>query len=239
MGSTAAETRAAGAHPLPVDERLAAHLRVWLGAWPPARPLQLVGSVARELPGWDGRVSPVIGVSDGSRMLLSVPRAAARRLRKADPGDRCPTVMLAEALGRSPQEATRARWERIVFRWSTAPAPLPELGTWKLPDHPGLPSWLRPFNGDVLVALDRDGRVAAAAGRKRHTRYAHEIAVGTEPTHGGQGLARALVARMARRILADGALPLYLHDPTNLPSAHVADAAGFPDRGWELLHLHL
>jgi len=27
-------------------------------------------------------------------------------------------------------------------------------------------------------------------------------------------------------------VPTYLHDPANLASARVADAAGFPDRGW-------
>jgi GNAT superfamily N-acetyltransferase len=239
MSATGAEAAAAGAHPLPVEERLAAHLSAWLGAWPPVRPLQLVGSVARELPGWDGTVQPVVGVSDGTALVLSVPRAVAHRLRATDPGDDCPTLMLAEALGHTPEQAGRAGWERIVFRWSTAPAPLPDIGTWRSPDHPGLPSWLRPFHGEVLVALDPDGRVAAGAGRKRHTRHGHEIAVGTEPGHRGQGLARALVAQMARRILVDGGLPLYLHLPANLASARVADAAGFPDRGWRLLALQL
>jgi hypothetical protein len=33
-------------------------------------------------------------------------------------------------------------------------------------------------------------------------------------------------------VLADGAVPLYQHDPENTASARVADAAGFPDRGW-------
>jgi hypothetical protein len=36
-------------------------------------------------------------------------------------------------------------------------------------------------------------------------------------------------------VLADGAIPLYVHVADNLPSARVADAAGFPDLGWRLL----
>jgi hypothetical protein len=33
-------------------------------------------------------------------------------------------------------------------------------------------------------------------------------------------------------VLDEGALPTYLHSPANLASAAVAEAAGFPDRGW-------
>jgi hypothetical protein len=47
-----------------------------------------------------------------------------------------------------------------------------------------------------------------------------------------------LVAQAARRVLADGALPLYLHEAANAASARVADAAGFPDRGWRLIGLY-
>lgn len=228
-----------GRQPLPVEERLTAHLRAWLGTWPPQRPLHVVGSSARELPGWDGKVVPVLGVSDGNALVLSLPRDMAGRVQRTDPGEQWPAALLAEALGRSPQNAAKATWSRATFRWSTAPAALPDLGTWRSPDHPDLPSWLRPFNGEVLVALDSAGRVAAGVGRKQHTRYGHEIAVVTEAAHRGRGLARGLVARMARRILVEGAVPLYLHDPANRRSARVADAAGFPDRGWQLLELRL
>jgi len=40
------------------------------------------------------------------------------------------------------------------------------------------------------------------------------------------------VAQAARTLLAGGVIPTYLHDPANTASAKVADAAGFPDRGW-------
>jgi len=35
-----------------------------------------------------------------------------------------------------------------------------------------------------------------------------------------------------RRILDEGAVATYQHAPDNIASARVADAAGFPDRGW-------
>ena len=53
----------------------------------------------------------------------------------------------------------------------------------------------------------------------------------------GRGLARRLVAQAARRVLDEGAVPTYLHDPANVASAKVADAAGLPDRGWSVLGL--
>ncbi|PWU56502.1 GNAT family N-acetyltransferase, partial [Micromonospora globispora] len=48
----------------------------------------------------------------------------------------------------------------------------------------------------------------------------------------GRGLARRLVAQAARRVLDEGAVPTYLHAFDNPASARVAEAAGFPDRGW-------
>jgi hypothetical protein len=43
------------------------------------------------------------------------------------------------------------------------------------------------------------------------------------------------VAQGARHVLAEGGVPLYVHDPANAPSARVADGAGFPDLGWRML----
>ena len=100
-----------------------------------------------------------------------------------------------------------------------------------------MPPWLHPFNGDVLVALADDGTVAAGVGRKQHDRHGHELAVVTEEAHRGQGLARRLVTQAARRVLDDGAVPVYLHDPANHASARTADASGFPDVGWRILGL--
>jgi GNAT superfamily N-acetyltransferase len=121
-----------------------------------------------------------------------------------------------------------------AFRWSTSPTPGPDEGVWLPADAPRVPVWLRPFGGEVLVAFDGSG-YAAGVGIKRHDRYGHELAVVTAERARGRGLARRLVAQAARRVLAEGALPTYLHAPGNEASARVARAAGFPDRGWQVV----
>jgi GNAT superfamily N-acetyltransferase len=213
-------------------DRLAAHLATWLGAWPPARPVHIVGSRRREEPAWDGHPYPVIGVGNGQAVLLSVPPGAAEALDAL--GGDCDA--LAAAL---PGAAglPDAKVGRGVFRWSTDPTPLPDAGEWVPPRDPRVPEWLRPFNGDVLVAWDEDGRYAAGVGRKRHDEHGQELAVATEPAHRGHGLARRLVAQATRRVLDEGAVATYLHAPDNLASARVADACGFPDRGWSIYGL--
>jgi GNAT superfamily N-acetyltransferase len=123
---------------------------------------------------------------------------------------------------------------RGVFRWGARPTPGPDEGVWLPVIDPRVPPWLHPFGGEVLVALD-GGHYVAGVGIKRHDRYGHELAVVTHERARGRGLARRLVAQAARRVIADGAVPTYLHDPRNTASARVADAAGFPDRGWQVI----
>jgi GNAT superfamily N-acetyltransferase len=210
-------------------DRLAAHLTTWLGAWPPQDGLTVVESPARSAPGWDGRVYEAVGVSTPSGAVLSVPEgraAAVRALGAQWPG--LPAV-LAGALDR----AGLPVWLGTL-RWTLEPSDLPEAGQWLAATDPRLPEWLHPFGGEALVALV-DGAYAAGVGLKRHDRYGVELAVGTEPQHRGRGLAARLVAQAARRILAGGAVPTYVHDPANIASARTAAAAGFPDRGWQAL----
>jgi predicted GNAT family acetyltransferase len=83
--------------------------------------------------------------------------------------------------------------------------------------------------------VDSGGGYVAGVGLKRHDGFVHEIAVGTDEAARGKGLARRLVAQAARELLARGVTPTYMHDPANLASARVADAAGFPDRVWTAL----
>jgi GNAT superfamily N-acetyltransferase len=115
---------------------------------------------------------------------------------------------------------------------------LPDGGDWIDPRDPRVPTWLRPFNyGSVLIAWDADGRYGAGVGIKRHDDTGHELAVVTSSHLRGRGIARRLVAQAARRLLAEGKLPTYLHDPKNVASARVADAVGFLDRGWSVYGL--
>ncbi len=218
-------------HPAEVDERLQAHLRSWLGVWPPERPLHVVGSEKRTTPGWDGAVRAVNGVATPHGAVLSVPPDVVDEVGAA--GDDLKTVgaRLSTILQRP-----GAVFGQGLFRWSTAPAESDEPGVWLPTDDSRVPDWMHPFNGDVLVAFEGD-EVAAGVGRKQHDPCGHELAVVTEERFRGKGYARRLVAQAARRVLADGAVPVYLHAPDNVASARTADASGFPDLGWKIIGL--
>ena len=228
-------------HPADVDERLRAHLESWLGQWPPARAVHVVGSDRRTEPGWNGVVRALNGVSTPDGAVVSVPpafvdrvAAAVEELEAAGPPDLL--AALGARIGRLldlPDHVYGAG----VFRWSTDPTASDDPGTWLPRDDSRVLEWLRPFNGDVLVAFADDGTVAAGVGRKQHDSHGHELAVVTEEPHRGQGLARRLVTQAARRVLDDGAVPVYLHDPANVASARTADASGFPDVGWRIFGL--
>jgi GNAT superfamily N-acetyltransferase len=216
-----------------VPQQLQRHLSAWLGQWPPSGDLTVVTAPGRDGPGWDGNVHPVIGVASPEGTVLSVPRGvlAEVRGRAADGG----LDALVAALGPM-VDRPGARLGQGVFRWTEAPADLDDAGIWLPGDDPRVPAWLHPFGGQVLVALGSD-RYMAGVGLKRHDRYGHELAVGTDEAFRGRGLARRLVAQAARRVLAGGVVPTYLHDPRNIASGRVADAAGFPDGGWRVLGL--
>lgn len=249
------------AHDDGTPARLRDHLRNWLGAWPeeaaafPAGGLIVVASPTRDLPGWDGQREPALGVRDPSgRGVVSVaPAYAAAIAALAEAGDAAPSRLGAGDAAPSRLVAGDAapwrlvaarlpalvgrpdhRWYTGIMRWSVDPAPLPDAGDWEAADADGLPAWLRPFGGEVLVARDSDGGYLAGVGLKRHDAAGIELAVGTEPVARGRGLARRLVAQAGRRVLAAGAIPTYLHDPANEASARAAEAAGFPDRGWRI-----
>lgn len=228
-------------HPAEVDDRLQAHLRSWLGAWPPERPFHVVGSERRTEPGWDGAVRELNGVITPDGTVVSVPPAAADQVAAAiDELEAAGTGDVLGALVPSLRDLLRlpgADFEVGVFRWSTQPAVSDDPGVWLPRDDPRVLPWLHPFNGDVLVALADDGTVAAGVGRKQHDPHGHELAVVTEEPHRGQGLARRLVTQAARRVLDDGAVPVYLHAEDNEASARTADASGFPEVGWRIFGL--
>ena len=223
----------AGPVGLTVQHRLEQHLKAWLGAWPPTEALLVTTAPGRVEPGWDGRVHSVVGVASPSGAVLSLPPAIVGQARAiaASAGRDELALRLGALLGRP-----AARLGAGVFRWSESPASLPDAGVWLPSDDARVPTWLHPFGEEVLVALI-DGTFAAGVGIKRHDRFGHELAVGTEDAYSGRGLGRRLVAQAARRVIDQEAVPTYLHDPRNIASAKVAEAAGFPDRGWQILGL--
>lgn len=118
--------------PRGVGCRLEAHLRAWLGAWPPARELELIVWPGREEPGWDGGLWPELGVESPHGTVLSLspaivpdPRVLdAERILAALHSPRAAAAVPA-ALGRPDLCLTRA-----AFRWSVTPAALPQAGEW-------------------------------------------------------------------------------------------------------------
>ena len=209
------------------DDQLTAHLRVSLGAWPPPPGgLLVTTSPARTEPGWDGVVRGFQCVRTPSGAVASVEPSLLDRARDLGPTLADATPALESLLG--------GRLVDVLFRWSTAPTPLESLGEWIPAEDPRVPAWLKPFGGDVLVLLE-DGVYVGGVGLKRHDEHASEISVGTEEAARGRGIARRLVATAARRILDEGKVPTYLHDLRNTASARVAEASGFPDRGWRLV----
>jgi len=216
-----------------VRRRLAAHLRTWLGAWPPSEELRVVAAPQRTQPGWDGAIHGILGVASPGGSVLSVPPEVAPAVRALGTTLDAVASGIGAALGKPGGTMFQG-----AFRWSDQPAQLPDAGIWLPAEDPRIPSWLVPFGGDVLVALDDDQHYMAGVGIKRHDHYGHELAVGTEPAYRGRGLARNLVAQAARWTLHSGAVPTYLHEFSNIASARAADAAGFPDRGWKILGFH-
>ena len=194
-----------------VHDRLFAHLSSWLGRWP-----------------GDGPGLTVVGVSDADGSgVLSVPPAIVDTVRAALADNGGDLARIPAAAG------VTGRFFTGVFRWSTAPADLPDAGTWIAADDPSVPEWLWPFGGEVLVAVDpATGEHLSGVGVKRHDAFGHELAVVTRPAAEGRGLGRRLVAQAARRVLDEGVVPTYLHAVDNHASAHLASAAGFPDLGW-------
>lgn len=226
-------TRDTAAVTPPVEE-----LTAWLGGWPPALPVRVVPDPLAGTPGWDGGPRGVTGVvgPDG-RCLVRVAPGVADRLPPSLPDVGALLAALPGAVGVPGTAGTGAlRWAQEV----PGPEALPDAGVWlpaALADSgdPRVPRWLRPFGGDVLVALDDDGRHLAGVGLKQHDPRLWEVAVVTDERARGRGLARRLVAQATRAVRAQGRQVLYLHAPDNEASARVARASGFPDTGWQVL----
>lgn len=212
------------------DERLRLHLSRWVGQWPPpVSGITVVGSPERLASTWDGSIRPLLGVGNGVGTVIAVPPVTVDSITAVfardsdDIGDE-----LGAVLGTG-----SARFGSGVFRSThRVTAGIPDIGEWFDEQTDELPPWLAPFNGPRLVVRDEHGATIAGVGIKVHDPFGHELSVVTEEAARGQGLARRLVATAARRILDEGAIPTYLHDPANHASASVARAVGFADEGW-------
>lgn len=223
-----------------VRRRLDDHIQQWLGVWPPQIQYQIVVAPERDLPGWDGVAHPIQGIHSPEGSIVAVSPQYAHLFRDIDP--EALILDLLRTPDANPRVSTRlgipVRAGMPVFRWSERAAEQPEIGEWVLAEDPRLPDWLRPFGGDVLAAFDERDSYVAGVGLKVHNHLAQEISVGTERDYQGRGYGRMLVAQATRSIIARGGIPIYQHDARNISSARVAEAAGFPDRGWRAIEIH-
>ena len=191
-----------------LDRRLYLHLATWLGQWPAGPGQHVVGSWRRAArPGTAASARP-------SRSGSTAVRCSPCRRDGSRPSGRSPRTRSAlyEAL---PAAVGQPGWavHDDVFRWCLAPAALPDVGGWTTPPDPAFPPWLRLFDSEVLVVRDADGGYLAGVGIKRHDAYGHELAVGTVPARAAGGWPAGSVAQAARRVLDEGAVPTYRHDP--------------------------
>lgn len=218
---------------------LTAHLREWIGAWPPpGRGLTVVAVRDRDEPGWDGRPRPLLGaVDDEGDGIVAVTPAIHLAVAELLHGEGVEVLEDADLRRRVGELAggEGAVLGAGVLRWATeVDDTFAPIGSWLPHTDPRVPEWLHPFGGEALVALE-DGRYVGGVGIKRHGPAGHELAVVTDEQHRGRGIARRLVATAARHQLATVPVVTYLHGQGNAASAAVADAVGFPDRGWQVL----
>jgi hypothetical protein len=133
------------------------HLAEWFGGWPTNTSGVIVfESDLRTTPGWDGTIVPIVGMNRGELTVLSVaPDEGAKvfdQLRGTDPANVADTLELMVAL----------------YRWNLHPSAGQDVGEWVPTADPRVPSWLKPFNGDVLIEWDDHGHYGAGVGRKMH-----------------------------------------------------------------------
>jgi RimJ/RimL family protein N-acetyltransferase len=220
-----------------VRDRLDQHFQWWLGGLPVPGDGQLNVTAARDEPGWDCKVRPIQGVTGPDGSVLAVSPVLARLFD----GSTAEAVFADAAVANGHERLAKRLGVPVghgmpVFRWSEEAAVGPNLGEWVDAGDVRLPDWLRPFNGGVLAVFE-DDQYVAGVGLKRHNDIAFELSVGTDPEFRGQGFATDLVAQAARAIIGAGGVPIYQHGAGNEASAKVADAAGFPDRGWFMLEI--
>ena len=116
-------------------------------------------------------------------------RRAARRL--SGPWRARSLTLLPGVLGKAGHTVGR-----VAFRWTVAPADLPDAGVWVDTASPRLPGWLRPFGGQALVVFDDNGQYLA--GRHQAPRRARARDLGRHRAAGPRPGPRAAPGRPGR-----------------------------------------
>ncbi|HEU5438221.1 MAG TPA: GNAT family N-acetyltransferase [Ktedonobacterales bacterium] len=136
----------------------------------------------------------------------------------------------------APAHDTALREAHTHVRYVTQQSFRPYRGAWQEWIEPldeaseldtGALGLLANFGGGVYV-VRRQGHVVSYAGIRTLSPHVAEVQVRTSAEElRGHGLARAVVSRATRAMLAGGRLPLYRHRTTHPPSERVAHALGY------------
>ncbi|MBA2449678.1 MAG: GNAT family N-acetyltransferase [Chloroflexi bacterium] len=85
----------------------------------------------------------------------------------------------------------------------------------------------RRFDGEIFAVRTTRGDIVSWAAIKLKSDEVWEIAVVTEPSYRGQGLAKEVVSSATDYIISQGRTSLYVHDRTNAASARVCRSLGY------------
>lgn len=120
--------------------------------------------------------------------------------------------------------------EKTTFIPAPDPLPVEQL----CEDDPHIDWFRMHFDGPVFVARGERGVIAAWAAVKLKADDVWEMAVMTEPTYRGRGLARSVTSHATQGALEAGKIAMYLHEISNYASAKVCRALGYQPYGYEL-----
>ena len=195
--------------------------------------VHVLPSARRTRPGWSGYTVPLLALSTAGGGVVSVRPDLAGRVR---------AELATVPAGRPLQEPDFERLRRVTritvpyayslsgyvlfatrehFRLVASRAVRLDRG------DPRGADLHRRFDGEVFAIRGIRGDIASWAAIKLKSDDVWEIAVVTEPSYRGQGLAKEVVSAATDYILEQGRLALYVHDRTNAASARVCRALGY------------
>lgn len=196
-----------------------------------ARPgLHVVASRRRDEASWCDFRLPVLALGRHSSTVLSISASLLLPAREAlIPGRRTRDIVTAvQRLAAERYPAAQCLLGHALYCEPGMFSPVHVRQVERLSTRdPQYERFHRYFDGPVFATRARNGEVAAWSALKLKDEQVWEISVTTEPEYRGRGLAKAVTSAAAEYILAQGRVPLYVHNEQNLPSARVARSLGF------------
>lgn len=216
-------TDASGAPP----PALLRFMTAWLGVWPMPHRLRVAPSARRLATSASGDAEQFAGIRCdarfGSATVLSVAplRFPAVRLLVEQHSPDQLLADLSQLLSKFPDALDRPSMTVVEtdLRWTVSPTALPDLGSW---------------HGSRLVGVGRRGRAEVEV--RRVNRFGCELVMDVDDGI-DWCLSASLLARAARHVLSQGAVPVLRRDLDRPVVAAIADVAGFHDQGWHALSL--